>query len=636
MSHTPTELQANPTACQLHNNSMELKLCDDEHHAQYIKLASSDKTITNTHESTEGIAMCFDGKYINNFHGDLWLVLKEYEKWGLGIGEFIRPEFQPYADDIIRLRGTQLNNFIGSICACAASLFAFSMNSALAAQCTSLSLELRATVAASPLLVGGFLRVFAAQQTDIGRGKENILELLGLSVLGMIGNILILKFMVENEDLSTITSANCWPLIMSGVFIGLGLGTYASGMTLGARTASNHSVDLWHDNLQDISKLLTTALRKAGKISPSDDIKISPGMMSHTISFILRKKAALYSAIIAGIANVSPSIPITINAYAEILSLSNISRTALFAGIQLSLMLGIYCLLNNPFYDQLRKNNKNLTHEQAKDIAMYAGQSLFANNGTLFDQIRHLTSQDKEELWAAIILYAASYGVLTAITTTGSYTLMSRCVSKIDASLTIARAITVSSICRAMPLLHPSFRSGTSTNPLFTPTHLNQGSLLIMSVALATFAFVDKENLPQSMIYLYAAFCGVVCFSVVARIVAQTPTKVGLITGASSGIGAFVGFPLSLLMVWMKKYNPEQGECSNGEKHQTISFQLLLPVAISFTTLAYISTPMIKRSISNLRQGSMFRPAETNPQNEHDGANELGLGGIEDGIEFKS
>ena len=46
------------------------------------------------------ICLINEGKYINNFHGDLWLVLKEYEKWGLGIGEFIRPEFQPYAEEV--------------------------------------------------------------------------------------------------------------------------------------------------------------------------------------------------------------------------------------------------------------------------------------------------------------------------------------------------------------------------------------------------------------------------------------------------------------------------------------------------------------------------------------------------------
>jgi hypothetical protein len=152
--------------------------------------------------------------------------------------------------------------------ACAGSLFAFSMNGAIAAQCTSLPLIIRATVASSPLLVGGFLRVFSAYQADQGRGKENILQLLGLSVLGMMGNIMILRLMIKNEDLSTITPEHCWPLIVSGIFIGLGLGTYASGMTLGARTAANNSIDLWHDNLQEVSDILKKALVEKGLILP--------------------------------------------------------------------------------------------------------------------------------------------------------------------------------------------------------------------------------------------------------------------------------------------------------------------------------------------------------------------------------
>lgn len=147
--------------------------------------------------------------------------------------------------DIKQLKGSQLNNLIGSIFAYAGSLFAYSMNGAIAAQCTSLPLVLRAAIASSPCL---------------------------------------------------------------------------------------------------------------------------PMKSSQKLSFILRKNAMIYSEMIAGIANTSPSIPITINAYAENLELKNSTRTIIFASIQCFIMLCIYKLLNTPVYDQLRKNNPRLSHEEAKNL----------------------------------------------------------------------------------------------------------------------------------------------------------------------------------------------------------------------------------------------------------------------------
>jgi hypothetical protein len=515
----------------------------------------------------------------------------------LDIKDYLDPEFQEFSEDIKQLRGNQLNNLVGSVLACAGSLFAYSMNGAIAAQCTSLPLMLRATIAASPLLVGGFLRVFSAYQADLGYGKENILQLLSLSVLGMMGNVTILS--LRNGDLSTITAAQCWPLIVSGAFIGLGLGTYSSGMTLGARTAANNSMDLWHDNLQEISEMIKTALLEKGRTLPLEPIQIKPGLFSHSISFILRKHAAVYSAIIAGIANTSPSIPITINAYADELKLTNTTRTILFAGIQITAMVGIYVLLNNPIYDQLLKNNKNLTPDQAKKIAIYSGQALFASGLNFWEEVKQLTPRDVNELWSAIILYSASYGVLASITTTGVFTMVSRCVPARDASLTIARAVTVSSLFRTIPLM----------NTALTPTQLNQGSLLMMSLALGIYACVDKERIPESMLYLYAAFCGVVCFSVVARLVEETPNKVGFVTGASSGIGAFVGFPLSLMMAWLQSYNPTEGVCKSNTPRAIMSLQLLLPAAISATALIGLSASACKQNVSSLRaRFSMFQP----------------------------
>ena len=555
-------------------------------------------------------------QYIQNFHGDLKLIVDTFEHYGVDIKDYLDPAFQEFSEDIKKLRGNQLNNLIGSMLACAGSLFAFSMNGAIAAQCTSLPLIIRATVASSPLLVGGFLRVFSAYQADQGRGKENILKLLGLSVLGMMGNIMILRLMIKNEDLSTITPEHCWPLIVSGIFIGLGLGTYASGMTLGARTAANNSIDLWHDNLQEVSDILKKALVEKGLILPSKIIKIQPGITSKAISFILRKHAAIYSAIIAGIANTSPSIPITINAYADTLELSNSMRTALFAGIQLMAMTGIYLLLNNPMYDQLLNNNKQLTPEQAKKIATYSGQALFASGLTLYDEIKQLTPDDMKELWSAVVLYSASYGVLTSITTTGVFTMMSRCVPRVDASLTIARAITVSSLFRAIPLINTSL----------TPTQLNQGSLLIISIALGLYACVDKKNIPESMTYIYAAFCGVVCFAVVARLVEKTPNKVGLVTGASSGVGAFVGFPLSLMMAWLQEYNPTEGVCPSDVPHETMSLQLLLPAIVSAMALLSLLTPAIKQFTFSLRHHfTTFKPAPKKVPLEDSAGNNIEL-----------
>ena len=545
--------------------------------------------------------MPLDVEPIEHFHGDLRLILDTFEQYGLNINDYLAPELQAYTDDLKKLHGNQLNNFIGSMLACSGSLFAFSMNGAIAAQCTSLSPELRAAVAASPLLVGGFLRVLSAYKTDLGQGKESILHLLSLSVLGMIGNILILNLLAKNEDLSTITPEQCWPLILSGAFIGIGLGTYSSGMILGARSAANHSVDKWEENLEKISATLRSALAEKG-IS-AQGIIIQEDTLAKRLRFILRKHAAVYSAAIAGIANTAPSIPITINAYAEQLGLTNTARTALFASLQLMIMGGIYLLLNNPVYDQLLKNNLTLGPAKARELAERIGQSLFSSGLTLKEEIQQLTLADWKELWAAVILYSVSYGVLTSITTTGRFTLLARCVPKTEASLTIARAVTLSSFFRAIPLLFP----------MLTPKQLNQHSLLVMSIALSLFTFVDKKHIPESMLYVYSIFCGVVCFAVVARLVEKTPNKVGLITGFSSGIGAFAGFPLSLLMAWLQKYNPTDGVCPNGVPRETMSLQLLLPAVISALTLCGLLANRSMRSVSNYRNHMVsFQPVANN------------------------
>ena len=132
---------------------------------------------------------------------------------------------------------------------------------------------------------------------------------------------------------------------------------------------------------------------------------------------------------------------------------------------------------------------------------------------------------------------------------------------------------------------------------------------MVMSLAMATFAAVDYEGIPEGMMYLYGVFCGIVCFAVVARLVEKIPNKVGIVTGASSGIGAFAGLPFSLIMAWIQDYNPQSGVCLSGAVHETRSFQLFLPVLVSVMALLTLLVPACNRSMPAIRHCfTHFRP----------------------------
>lgn len=560
--------------------------------------------------------------YIENFFGDLDLIRAECKKYGIDFALLLQPEDQPLANDILQIQGTQLNNLLGSILACSASLFAFSMNSSIASQCTSLSAMERTVIAVSPLIVGSVLRIYSSNEADHGKGKANILQSLSASILGMIGLILILRLAVENEDLSSITSISSIPLTICGIFIGLGLGTYAAGMTLGASAATNNSAELWESNLQKISVLLSEKVLENHPNQINTPIQIHPPFLSRNSTFILRQSSAVYSAVIAGIANMSPFIPIMINGYADELHLKNSARVTIFIGIQLAAMIAIYYLLNDPPYDQLRRNNASLSDEDAKRAAHIAGQRLFLDRRPWLDKIKLLTTKDRQELAYATFLYSASYGVLTSVITTGSLTFGPRCISSHNISFTIALAVVISSAFRAIPLLAPIS---------VTPTQMSQSSLLIMSAALSVFAFVDQDHIPESMQYIYAAFCGVVCYAVVARLLANAPERAGLITGASSGIGALTGAPLSLLMTYIQQYNPTNGTCPNQKPHETMSFQLLVPACISLLAAISLSVPQITTGCHSNTTGTQDRYKEVTSQpldEENNEVNEMEMSAI--------
>ena len=368
-------------------------------------------------------------QYIQHFYNDYDLVLKAFARWNVDITEFLDPEFQAFSEQFKNLSGNQLSNIIGSILACGGSTFAYSMNGAIASQCTSLTPVLRALIATSPLAVGGVLRILSAAHADEGWGKNNILLLLSLSVLGMAMNIAILQYI----DLPTLAPQECWPLILAGVFIGLGLGTYASGMILGTRSASNVSTAARRNNLKEISSILTRAVFLRGDISSTQTIHIEPDFISNNLSFILHRHAGVYSAVIAGIANASPFIPITINANPG--SLSNTEIISLLASLQILIMIGINLFLQNPIYDQLLKSMQQATPEQVRRLALYGGQTLFPSAFSLKEEFSQLTPEEIKGLWIAVIFYSASYGVLLSLSTTGVSTMMSKCLTRVESLL---------------------------------------------------------------------------------------------------------------------------------------------------------------------------------------------------------
>jgi hypothetical protein len=106
---------------------------------------------------------------------DHQLVFQSLKQNQISIDTLLPQDFLAEQLIIEQLKGAPLSQLIGGIIDCGAGLFLYVLGGRLAKQCRSLTLLEQYTLAASPLMVGGLLRIWAAAKTDEGYGKDTIL-----------------------------------------------------------------------------------------------------------------------------------------------------------------------------------------------------------------------------------------------------------------------------------------------------------------------------------------------------------------------------------------------------------------------------------------------------------------------------
>lgn len=470
--------------------------------------------------------------------------------------DLIPADFHDNISDMLSVRGTPLNNLMGGIVDCGTGLFLYAMGGILAREFLALTQMQRYALAASPLLLGGILRVVvAAVESDYGRGKEGINVLLCSSILGVIG-IIILLSISDNLSEITIEDWHYWLFMICNIFSGTGVAAYSAGMTLAAKFAPGDTTKLWSENLKNIP--------------------LEAGLIERSVPGLLRKGPAEYMALVAGVSNLAPGLTLIIARSLLIPELGLRNTYIIFAAITLAGIIGTHLLASNAVYDQLRVINPDLPKEQSRKIAQWMGQKLFSPETSFIETLSSMTVDERNEVVRACINYTTTFGLLTAITTTGLLTLVSRGMNTTNATLTIAGVSLISSALRGLLSILSS--------PL-SPNTITNLSLLTMLVSSLVFALSKDQQTWTLMLYIFAVANGAGNFSVIAQIAQKMPDKVGLATGLSSGIAAFSAFPISILFAWLASYNKVHSTTASKVEQTDTAVQYLLATTLCAVSL---------------------------------------------------
>ncbi len=478
--------------------------------------------------------------------------------------------------EIQRVSGTPFDNLLSGIVDCGTGLFLYAMGGTLAREFTALTNIQRYALAASPLLLGGVLRVVvAAIESDYGRGKEGIQTLLGTSLLGVTGIIILLSV---NNDFTTITinDWHYWLFLICNILSGTGVAAYSAGMTLAAKAAPDDTAVDWSARLSMLSAGLST--------------KITPNFSERSCGQIVRKGPAEYMALVAGVSNLAPGLTLIISRSLLIPALGLRNTYIIFAALTLCGMAATSALTSNAVYDQLLALNPQLTAEKSKILAQWMGQTLFSPPATLFQTLLTLNAVERNEIALACINYTTTFGLLTAITTTGLLTLVSRGMQTTEATLTIAGVSLISSALRGLLSIHSCSLS---------PNTITNVSLLTMLVSGFVFALSPDQKLWTAMLYVFAVANGAGNFSIIAQIAQKVPDKVGLATGLSSGLAAFSAFPISIAFAWLASYNRVISTSDSGVEQTDTAIQYILATAMCAASLIANLGPTVKDYVCN-------------------------------------
>jgi hypothetical protein len=515
--------------------------------------------------------------------------LKEHNRLDL-----LPPLYQDHLETIQQVRGSPLKSLLGGMVGCGSGLLLFAMGGILASQFTALNPIQRYLLASSPLLLGGLLRIgLAAVESDHGMGKEGICSLLAISIIGVSGIAILLS---TTDDLSKITIHDWqfWAFLLFNILSGKGVAAYSPGMTLAAKSAPD-------DALSNQRKVLFEALSK------ELNTIIQPGVIDRTFSNVLRKGPAIYMTLVAGVSNLAPGLMLLF-ARRLLMPAIGLRDTYLVAALAtLAGLAGTLYLTTNAVVDQLLAIDPKLSPEKANALAAGMGQKIFSSSTNFLDTIRQLTPSQVRQIALATLHYTTTFGVLTAITTTGSLTLTSRGMSPDEASSTIAFISMISSATRGLLSIY-SFSLTLET--------IANASFVYMTLSSIMFALTKNPRIWTSMLYSFSVANGAGIFFVISQIGKKIPEKVGETMGISSGIAAFSAVPVSLAFAWISSFNHTTEVTSDHVKRTDTALQYLIAAGLCATSLAVNTTPSVIKAISRFgafavnRESNNTRPSE--------------------------
>lgn len=465
----------------------------------------------------------------------------------------IPPQFKTYQEAITLLKGTPLTNMLALIISYAAGFGPYVLGNVVTSQLTDVAFFGRLLLSASPIGIGGFLRFWVANQVDTGHGKKAVLFLLLLGMIGLIG----ITATIHTIDLAKVhvLDRNYWTLFIFNLLSGAGVANYSSSVVMSAQCAPNDNPILWRTRLKHYG------INNAG-------------YFNEKLANILRQNAKTYVAIVAGAGSLAPSL--TLIAAASLkpyLGLKGIY--ALFGSTTLFCIFITYYFLQDALLDQLRR--QNVPDHIAKDLARWLGQTLQSQPElTLLQRLNQLNRSQIFALSVACFNYVTTFGVLLAMTSTGTLVLSRYGAPPQLATYLTAMISGLSSLTRTLMTYHPfKIDSSMITNIGF----------LVMIPSFLIFSLNHQRHIWFPMLILFSIANGVSNYGVFAQISDTLSEIMGLASGLSGATGAISGFFICIAFASLCDTDKKTGHEMNGIEQTTTTHAYLLATAFCTASL---------------------------------------------------
>lgn len=443
-----------------------------------------------------------------NLYGDLRFIQQQLVTHNKHINTYHPRKFNRLFEAINSIEGTPLKSFIAGNINCFTSLILYPAGSIIASKFTALSRLERRILSSAPLLFG-LGRITSGWLTDRGYGKETIIGIEIISLLGIAGSIWLMQHHESQFATVTMQDALFWQAFACNVIQGLSISAYSAGMALSARQAKQDA-HLWPNHL---------------KIEEITSVSVHPSLTRKLLSKLIRQGPAVTVALTSAVSNTAPGLGVMLPVLLQPLALQAKDIYFIFAGIIAVSTVGTYAFTANMPYDQLRR--KNIVDPVAKEIAEYYGQTSFAPQYHFKDW----NNIEQEEILIACIYYSIIYGLLVSICTVGPENLENDGMSQTQARLLIGIVAIISSLFRGIPAIN---------NFGLTPSNMTDLSLIVMLITTLSMQMYPEHAIPAYL--LFGVVNGIGNFAVVEKISHSIPSKIGIATSLSTGVAAFLAF----------------------------------------------------------------------------------------------